>query len=106
MLYHNQDLEIISTFKKANIADLNETPQNAGTSFRSSRVAFAEIDKRYLPINKYLQTIYDVWTPYSVVAGGDFLLHECVFSKQNRPRSGAIKYGTYIRSKQIVFGKK
>ena len=29
MLYHNQNLEIILTFKKPNIADLNKTPQNS-----------------------------------------------------------------------------
>ena len=48
LLSYNQILEISLTFKKANIADLNETPQNAGTSFGSSRV-----DKPYLPINQH-----------------------------------------------------
>ena len=40
MLYYNQNLEIILTFKKANIAELNETTQNSGTSFGSSLIAY------------------------------------------------------------------
>ena len=41
MLYQN--LEIILTFKNANIADLNEMPQNAGTLFGSSLIAYKSI---------------------------------------------------------------
>ena len=33
IIYKYVIVEIILTFKKANLVDLNETPQNSGTSF-------------------------------------------------------------------------